>query len=183
MLDYTSYVARQTTANSILISGAGCNCYGISLRGDYLGILYNDTSSNLNLTIFNVSTGTPNNLQNVTVVQGFTGIRAAEAAYSEGFLVAVAGELYRVYLSGGNWIAEKFVEFNDPNVVECNPYAMLVAERGGAKAAYIFSQTRLPNDTIRMCFIAVDLVGKGVITDPLTILQQPMEGYGDAYIV
>ena len=181
VLYYTSFTGGALGSISSVTIGTG-DGYGVSIWGNYLGLLWRDGNSNLLLSVFDVSGGSPNNRQDVVVVQGFTGARAAEAAYSEGFLVAVAGELYRVYLSGGNWISGEFVDFKDPNVVECDPYAMLVAESGGAKAAYIFSQTR-QDGTIRMCFIAVDLVGKGVIRDPLTILQQPMEGYGDAYIV
>ena len=181
-LYYTSFTKRALGRINSVSIGTGGDGYGVSIWGNYLGLLWKDAYGNLKLEVFDISSGAPTtSRQTVTVLESFAGIRASEAAYSEGFLVAVAGKLYRVYLSGGNWTAEEFVEFNDPNVAECNPYAMLVAEHSGAKAAYIFSQTLPPN--IRMCFIAVDLVGKGVITDSLTILQLPMEGYGDAYIV
>ncbi len=49
---------------------SGCNGYEISLYGDYLGVLYRDSSNNLNLTIYDVTNGVPTTLQSVTLVSG-----------------------------------------------------------------------------------------------------------------
>ena len=183
-LDNTSYTAGADTmpgaSSFIICSGINCNGYGISLYSDHLGVLYRDTNNRLNLTIFNISAGIPQTNpppQNVTVVSSFTGVRAAEAAYSGGFLVAAGTKLYRVYLDGGMWKLEE--EFTIPDVFAGNAYAMLIVEQGGAIAAYMFTQV----DTA-INITAVDVVGKSIAyVDSVVDVGLGMDGYGDAYIV
>jgi len=157
-----------------ICSGSGCNGYGISIYGNYLGVLWKN-GSNLYLSVYDVSSGSPASGQTVTIVTSFTGARAAEAAYSGGFLVAASGTIYRVYLDGTTWKSETLVN----NVFSGDAYAMLVAEKNGAKAAYVFTQV---NTAISIS--AIDLVNNKIAyTSSVANVGQAMEGYGDAYII
>jgi len=175
---YTYFDGSKFAGISGVQIGTGVG-YGVSIYGSYLGLLWRDSAGNLKLEVYDISGGSPNYVRTVTVLTGFTGVRAAEAAYSDGFIVAVAGMVYRV--TYGTWGVEEFVAVGD--VPECNPYAVLTAEKNGAKAAYIFSQVGAPPDMM-VCVVAVDLASRRVAyADTILGLEQSMEGFGDAYVV
>jgi hypothetical protein len=175
-LDYATF-SGNTIGNpsSITIcSGSGCNGYGISIYGNYLGVLWK-SGSNLYLSVYSVSSGSPTFLKQVAVIQNFNGAWASVTSYSDGFLVAASGTIYRVYLDGTTWKSETLIN----NVFSGDAYAMLVAEKNGAKAAYVFTQV---NTAISIS--AIDLVNnKTAYTSSVANVGQAMEGYGDAYII
>jgi hypothetical protein len=159
-----------TISNVAIGTGSG---YEITLYGNYLGVLWK-SGSNLYLSVYSVSSGSPASGQTVTIVTSFTGARAAEAAYSDGFLVAASGTIYRVYLDGTTWNSKTLVN----NVFSGDAYAMLVAEENGAKAAYVFTQV---NTAISIS--AIDLVNNRIAyTSSVANVGQAMEGYGDATV-
>lgn len=61
-------------------------------------MLWKDSGNNLVLIIYDVSQGDSNKILDVTVVEDFRGARAAEVAYSDGFLIAAGGTICKVYL-------------------------------------------------------------------------------------
>jgi hypothetical protein len=127
------------------------------------------------LSVYSVSSGSPASEQRVTIVTSFTGAWASVTSYSDGFLVAASGTIYRVYLDGTTWKSETLVN----NVFSGDAYAMLVAEKNGAKAAYVFTQV---NTAISIS--AIDLVNNRIAyTSSVANVGQAMEGYGDAYII
>jgi len=176
VLYYTSFTEGSLGVISSVTIGSG-DGYGASIWGNYLGVLWRDTSNNLVLTVFDVSAGTPITGRDVDVVQGFTGARAAEAAYSGGFLVAANGNLFRVYFDGSAWVLD--TEFTISGVFYGYAYAMLVAEEGGAVGAYTLTQV---NTAISIS--AVDVVRRSIAyVDSVVDIGQSMKGFGDAYVV
>ena len=176
VLYYTSLTGVSFGKISSVTIGNGYG-YGASIWGNYLGVLWRDTSNNLVLTVFDVSAGTPSARRDVVVVQDFTGARAAEAAYSGGFLVAANGNLFRVYSYGSAWVLD--TEFTISGVFYGDAYAMLVTEEGGAVGAYILTQV---NTAINIS--AVDVVRRSIAyVDSVVDVEQSMEGFGDAYVV
>jgi len=166
MLSYTTFVKSiDAFSNIALGSGDG---YGISLHGDYLGVLWK-SSNDLVLSIFNVSSRRPRHFKSVTIISGFTGDRATEAAYSEGFIVAASSNIFKVYFNGSSNVLVEST-FNG------DAYAMLVSEKNGAKAAYVFTMDE------NISIIAVD-IARGVVAYIDEVADGVMNGFGDAYVV
>ena len=175
ILDYAPF-SESTIGNpssSTICSGAGCNGYGISMYGDYLGVLWRGSFNNLYLSIYSVSSGSPVFSQRVTVLQGFTSGWASVASYSKGFLVVAEGGIYRVYFSNSEWVVEVLVE----NAFSGNAYAVLVAENSSAIATYVLSQA-----STDIYISAVDLVKKSVAYVD-TVTTTSLSNYGDATVI
>jgi hypothetical protein len=166
---YTSFSGTSlgTISNVAIGTGSG---YEITLYGNYLGVLWK-SGSNLYLSVYSVSSGSPANEQRVTIVTSFTGAWASVTSYSDGFLVAASDNIYRVYYSGA-WSVETLVLSAFSGI----PYAVYVAEKSGAKATYIFSQSGSS-----VYITAVDLVKKSTAYRD-TVASASLSGYGDATV-
>jgi hypothetical protein len=167
---YTSFSDTRlgTISDDAIGTGSG---YEITLYGNYLGVLWK-SGSNLYLSVYSVSSGSPTFLKQVAVIQNFNGAWASVTSYSDGFLVAASGTIYRVYLDGTTWKSETLIN----NVFSGDAYAMLVAEKSGAKATYIFSQSGSS-----VYITAVDLVKKSTAYID-TVASASLSGYGDATV-
>lgn len=147
--------------------------YGITYSPFYnrFGVLWK-SGNNLSLRVYQgVDTGMPMGITQIDISTSFTGNRAAEAAYSEGCLIAAEGKIYKV--SASDLSVSTLID----NAFSGDAYAMLISEREGRSAAYMYA---VFDDAISI--YAYDLSRPSPAYNDTVTSGVSMSGFGDAFI-